>query len=137
MARKSAVLTAEGKKEALAQLSNTVADAKGVLKQAVARQKEINTTKATVVRAYEKAQKQHSRDLQAIDKELAKASKEIARAEAKVEIAVKSLAELKATVVTKPPKVTITKTGRTHGAPATVQSALSQPLVQPAPTTQQ
>lgn len=115
MARKSAVLTPEGKKEALAQLGNTAKEAKIVVKQAKNAAKELETMKARVTKVYVSEQKNY-------DKNIIKAQKELARAEAKLEVATKSLAELKATEAVKPPK------------PAKVQTA---PVVQAAATTVQ
>jgi DNA repair exonuclease SbcCD ATPase subunit len=97
MARKSAVLTPEGKKEALAQLSNTLKDAKVVVKQAQEKQKTLENVKARSTKDYVRFQK-------AQDAAIAKAKKEVDRATGKLEVATKAVAELKAQEAVKPPK---------------------------------
>lgn len=93
MARKSAVLTPEGKKAALAQLKNTAKEAGVNVKNAKAAHTAAQKAQDAAVRAHTKAIKGHISTL-------AKADKELVRAKTKLEIAQKSLEELKATAVT-------------------------------------
>lgn len=97
MTRKSAVLTPEGKKEAMAQLMNTLKDAKATFGAAKDKLKALNIVKASSTKKYVSFQK-------AQDSAIVKATKEVARAEGKLEVATKSVAELKAQVPVKAPK---------------------------------
>lgn len=110
MARKSAVLTPEGKKAALEQLKNTAKDAGVNLKNAKETVKALESVKASSTRQYTAFQK-----LQ--DKAIVKATKELARTETKHAIATAAVTELKNTVV-----APVAKPART--APSTPQSAV-------------
>lgn len=93
MARRSAVLTPEGKKEALSRLKTELVASKGALKAAEDRMKQLISARKKAASAAKKA------DL-ASEKELAKAKKEAERAAVRHEVNTKSLTELKAQVVT-------------------------------------